>query len=112
MELGLPMVRAVGTGISAVIDGRGGCWSLGRGRASDEDDGVLTATVPIVPAGVTTRCAAGPRSDAGTRAMAVAAGVADRRAEAQRRGPMIWHRLCTEDAMRKIDTLLDCEDAG
>ncbi|MBX3387351.1 MAG: apolipoprotein N-acyltransferase [Phycisphaeraceae bacterium] len=94
VELGLPMVRAVNTGISAVIDGRGRLLVVGPAGAEHptRTDGVLTATVPIVPAGATTAFARWGHVPMLVMlgAMAVAAGgwrIGERRLK--RRGPMI-----------------------
>lgn len=56
VEMGLPMVRAVNTGISAVIDSRGRLTAVGPTPAERPDrvDGVLIADVPMVTPGSNT----------------------------------------------------------
>ena len=56
VELGLPMVRAVNTGLSAAIDPRGRVTVLGPSQVERPDrvDGVLLADVPMVMAGSNT----------------------------------------------------------
>lgn len=51
VELGLPMVRAANTGLSAIIDARGSIQRLGPDNAPTPAriSGVLTGTVPIGP---------------------------------------------------------------
>lgn len=53
VELGLPMVRAVNTGLSAAVDRRGRVLALGPDGAdrASGSDGVLRATLPMVLAG-------------------------------------------------------------
>ncbi len=55
-ELGLPMVRAVNTGLSCIIDRRGRVLELGPQGADRpaRSDGVLAGSVPIVPSGAST----------------------------------------------------------
>lgn len=56
VELGLPMVRSVNTGLSCVIDSHGRVTELGPAGADRpaRTDGVLAAAVPIVPTGAPT----------------------------------------------------------
>jgi apolipoprotein N-acyltransferase len=55
LELGLPMVRSVNTGLSAIIDSRGRVLASGvdgaPGRAGERVEGVLSGVVPLPPAG-------------------------------------------------------------
>ena len=58
VELDLPMVRAVNTGLSAAIDRNGRMIAFGPvrpvGEHAAKKDGVMTAEVPMVPAGPST----------------------------------------------------------